>query len=112
MHTLVLKLLITAGTLMLVAYFIPGIAVLNFYHALIAAVVLGLLNVILKPLLVLLTLPVTLVTFGLFVFVINACVFLVADFFLSGFTVDGFIPALVGSLCVSVISTTLYKLLI
>ena len=111
MYSLALKLIITAGALLLVSEILPGISVENYYHALLAAVVLGLLNIFIKPILVILTLPVTIVTFGLFMFVINAIIFLLADFFLSGFTVVGFLPALIGSLFVSIVSTCVYKLL-
>jgi putative membrane protein len=111
MYSIALKLIITAGALLLVSEIIPGITVDNYYHALIAALVLGLLNIFIKPILVILTLPATLLTFGLFIFVINAGIFLLADFFLSGFAVDGFMPALIGSLIVSIVSTSVYTLL-
>jgi putative membrane protein len=111
MYNIILKLIITAGALLLVSELLPGIEVANFYHALIAAFVLGVLNIFLKPILVFLTLPATILTLGLFIFVINAFIFLTADAFLTGFSVDGFVPALLGSLFVSVVSTFLYKFL-
>ena len=74
------------------------------YAALIAAVVLGLLNLIVRPILFVLTLPITILTLGLFAFVINAALFFFAASFLDGFAVTGIIPALIGSLAVSVAS--------
>ena len=66
--------------------------------------ILGILNILVKPILVILTLPITIVTLGLFIFVINAFIFLFVASLIEGFTVDGFIPALIGSILVSVIS--------
>jgi putative membrane protein len=101
---IIIRILITAMALVLVANLIPGIEVENFYAAIIAALILGLLNIFVKPLLVLLTLPITILTLGLFMFVINAGLFLFASSFVKGFSVDGFLPALIGSLLVSIIS--------
>jgi putative membrane protein len=101
---IILNILITAVALLLVAELIPGIEVSNFYVAVIAALILGLLNLVVKPLLVILTLPITILTLGLFLFVINALLFLFAASFIDGFTVTGFIPALIGSLLVSLVS--------
>ena len=101
---IIFKILITAGALLLVSYFIPGITVASFYTAIIVALVLGLLNMFVKPLLVILTLPITLLTLGLFMFVINAGLFLFAASFVEGFEVTGFITALIGSFLVSVVS--------
>lgn len=101
---IILRVLVTALALVLAAELIPGIEVANLYIALIAAVILGLLNLIARPILVILTLPITLLTLGLFVFVINAALFLFAASFIDGFSVDGFIPALFGSILVSIVS--------
>lgn len=101
---LILNVLITAGALLLVAYLIPGIEVSNFYVAIIAALILGLLNLLVKPLLVILTLPITILTLGLFMFVINALLFMFAASFIEGFAVSGFLVAVVGSIIVSVVS--------
>lgn len=98
----VARLLLTTLLLLLVEHFVPGVAIEGFYHALIAAVVLGLLNAIVRPVLILLTLPISVVTLGLFIFVINAGLFMFAASFLEGFTVSGFWSALFGSLIVSV----------
>jgi putative membrane protein len=93
--------LLLAGALLLVAYLYPGVVVTSYGAALIAALVLGLLNTLLRPILVLLTLPVTVITLGLFLFVINALMFWAAASVLSGLTVTGFGAALIGSLIYS-----------
>lgn len=98
------KIIVTAFSLILVAEFIPGIEVDSLRAALIGALVLGIVNVILRPILVVLTLPVTIITLGLFIFVINALLFSFVASFIDGFTVDGFVPALLGSLVVSIVS--------
>jgi putative membrane protein len=103
--TLVLRVLFNALGLLLIANFIPGIIVADFYSAFVAAVVLGVLNAIVKPVLFLLTLPITLLTLGLFSLVINAGLFLFAASFLEGFAVASFWYALLGSLLMSIIST-------
>jgi putative membrane protein len=101
MVKLLVRWLLLAAALLLVAYLYPGVSVTSFGTAMIAALVLGLLNTVVRPLLVLLTLPVTLITLGLFLFVINALMFWAAASVLDGFTVNGFLAALVGSLIYS-----------
>ncbi len=98
---LIVRWLLLAAALLLVAYLYPGVAVASFGSAMIAAFVLGLLNTLLRPILVLLTLPVTLLTLGLFLFVINALMFWAAANILEGFSVTGFPAALIGSLIYS-----------
>lgn len=98
---LIVRWMLLAAALLLVAYLYPGVAVQSFGSALIAALVLGLLNTIVRPVLVLLTLPVTLLTLGLFLFVINALTFWMAASVLQGFYVTGFVAALIGSLIYS-----------
>lgn len=98
---LIVRWLLLAAALLLVAYLYGGVQVHSFTSAMVAALVLGLLNTLLRPLLVLLTLPVTLLTLGLFLFVINALMFYVAASILSGFNVAGFGAALIGSLLYS-----------
>ncbi|SDM06729.1 putative membrane protein [Oryzisolibacter propanilivorax] len=98
---LLLKWILSAVALLCVAYLYGGVEVRSFGAALGAAFVIGLLNVILRPILVLLTLPVTILTLGLFLFVINALMFWAASGLLSGFHVAGFGAALLGSLIYS-----------
>ncbi|MDP3231020.1 MAG: phage holin family protein [Acidovorax sp.] len=101
---ILIKWLLSAASLLFVAYVYSGVEVQSFTSALIAAFVIGLFNVVLRPVLVLLTLPVTIVTLGLFLFVINALMFWAAATVLDGFQVNGFVAALVGSLIYSVLS--------
>ena len=111
MLTLLLIWLLNAVALLAVAYLLPGIAVASFGSALIAALVLGLLNTIIKPILVFLTLPITILTLGLFLLVINALVFWFAGSILSGFKVNGFWWAMIGALLYTVISGLLSTVL-
>ena len=97
----ILKWLLSATALLAVAYLYEGVEVRSFGAALTAAFVIGLLNMLLRPLLVLLTLPVTVLTLGLFLFVINALMFWWAASLLNGFYVSGFGAALLGSLIYS-----------
>ena len=97
------KWLLSATALLAVAYLYSGVQVQSFASALIAAFVIGLFNAVLRPVLVILTLPVTIVTVGLFLFVINALMFWAAAGVLSGFHVAGFGAALLGSLIYSVL---------
>ncbi len=108
---LIFKLLISALALLGVAYLVPGVEVDSLYYALIVSLILGLLNLIVRPILFVLTLPVTILTLGLFIFVLNAFIFWFAASFLEGFHVTGFIPALIGSLLVSLASTVANKIL-
>ena len=100
---LLLKWLCSAAALLAVAYLYKGLVVTSFTCALIAAAVLGALNTVVSPILVLLTLPVTLVTLGLFLFVVNALMFWAAASLVSGLNVAGFGAALIGSLIYSVL---------
>lgn len=101
---MIIRLLFNALGLLLIAELISGITVVGLYPAIIAAVVLGILNLIIKPILLILTLPITIVTLGLFAFIINASLFLFAASFIEGFEVQNFWYALLGSLLMSVIS--------
>jgi putative membrane protein len=98
---IIARWLLLAAALLLVAQLYPGVRVASFGSALVAALILGLLNTLVRPLLVLLTLPVTLLTLGLFLFVINALMFWAAASLLAGFNVSGFGAALIGSLLYS-----------
>jgi len=108
---LILVWILNAVALLIVAYVLPGISVASFGAALIAALVLGLLNTLVKPFLVLLTLPITIVTLGLFLLVLNALVFWFAGSILKGFQVAGFWWALAGAVVYSLVSGLLSRLL-
>ncbi|WAI86287.1 MULTISPECIES: phage holin family protein [Achromobacter] len=108
---LILVWILNAVALLAVAYLLPGIVVASFGSALIAALVLGLVNMLVKPVLVLLTLPITIVTLGLFLIVINALLFWFVGSVLKGFQVNGFWWAVGGALLYSLISGLLTKLI-
>jgi putative membrane protein len=96
--------IVNAAALLLVAYLYPGVHVGSFIDALIAAIVLGLVNAIIRPLLIILTLPATILTLGLFLFVINALMFWLVAEVVHGFAVDGFMSALIGSILYSILT--------
>ncbi|HET6265586.1 MAG TPA: phage holin family protein [Usitatibacter sp.] len=104
MLSLLARWLLNAAALLLVAYLYPGVSVETFFAAMIAALVLGLINAVVRPILVLLTLPVTILTLGLFLFVINALLFWLVAEIVQGFRVTGFVDALVGSILYSLIT--------
>lgn len=106
---LVLHVLSVALALLVSAYIIPGIEVSSIYIAIIAALILGLLNLVIRPILFVLTLPLTIVTFGLFAVVLNALIFWFVASFIDGFTVTGFVPALLGSIVVAIASSLASK---
>jgi len=107
----IIRILLTAVAVILLAKFLPGVSVAGYGTAIIVALVLAILNLIVKPVLVLFTLPVTILTLGLFLLVINAVIILLADGFISGFGVDGFWVALIFSLLLSLFQSLLYSLL-
>ena len=111
MH-LVLVWLINTLSLIGVAYFVPGIAVDSFFTAAIAAMVLAFVNTLIRPVLILLTLPATILTLGLFIFVINGLLFWFVGSFIEGFVVQGFWAGVIGAIIYSVISWLLSGLLI
>ena len=101
---LILRWLISALALLALPYVMSGIEVKSFYIALIVAVILGFLNAVVRPILILLTLPVTVLTLGLFILVINALLFWFAASFVDGFQVSGFWVALFGAVVYSLIT--------
>lgn len=107
---LLIRWLINAGAILLVAWLLEGIDVTGPGAALVAALVLGLVNAVIRPVVLFLTMPIGCLTLGLFTFVVNALMFWLAASVVPGFEVDGFIPALVGSLLVSIVSTVATRL--
>ena len=105
-----IRLLITALAVILTSYLLPGVHVENFLSALVLSLLLALLNVTLKPILVIITIPVTFLTLGLFLLVINALMILLADAILPGFVVDGFWWALLFSIVLWIINSLLRSL--
>ncbi|MBS1533585.1 MAG: phage holin family protein [Bacteroidetes bacterium] len=106
----IVRIIITALLVMVIAHFMPGVSVASFTTSLIVALVLGLLNVFVKPLLILFTLPVTIFTFGLFLLVINALIILLCTKIVGGFTVESFWTAVLFSIILSVSQSIVYRL--
>jgi putative membrane protein len=104
-----LKILITTVNAFILAHILPGIKIESIFTAVILAVVLALLDAIVKPLLILLTLPATILTLGLFLFVINAIIILIADSFVNGFKVETFWHALLFSILLSFLNSFVHK---
>ena len=104
--------LLNALALLGVAYLVPDIHVSNFMSALIAAAVIGLANMLIKPILLILTLPVTIITLGLFIFVINGILFWIAGYFLQGFDVKSITAGIIGAIVYSIISWILSAVLV
>jgi putative membrane protein len=107
---ILIRILITSLAAFAAAYLLPGVHINQYTTAIILAIVLALLNVIIKPILIILTLPITVVTLGLFLLVINAVIILVAAHFIGGFRVEGFWWALFFSIVLSVITSFLNRL--
>lgn len=108
---IILRLLLSAIAVVVLSKILPNVSVDTYTTALIVAVALSLLNFIVKPILVVLTLPVTIITFGLFLLVINALIIKLADHFIDGFTVNGWLWALIFSLLLSLLQSILFSVL-
>ncbi|WP_149274781.1 phage holin family protein [Pareuzebyella sediminis] len=106
-----LRILLSALAVVVLSKILPHVSVDTYLTAIIVALVLSLLNFIVKPILIILTLPVTILTFGLFLLIINAIIILLADHLISGFTVDGIWWALLFSLLLSFLQSILFSLL-
>lgn len=105
----IMRIIVTSVVAFGLSYILKGIKMDSFWTAIILAVVLAVLNAILKPIIIILTFPITIVTFGLFLFVINAAMILLADNLIEGFKVEGFWWALLFSLLLSIVTSVLYK---
>ncbi len=106
-----LKIILSAIAVLVLAEILPGVGVDNYVSALIVAVVLVILNAFVKPVLVFLTLPATVITLGLFLLVINAAIILLADYFIAGFNVNGWLWALIFSVLLSIFQSILHSVL-
>ncbi len=109
MQKWILKVLVCSVNVFVLAYILPGISIVDFFTAIIVAVILSLLDAIVKPLLIILTLPATILTLGLFLFVINACIILLDDYFVHGFKVESFWHALLLSALLSFFNSIVHK---
>ena len=107
---ILINLVLSAVAVFIASYLLPGVHVANFTAALIAALVLGIVNAVLKPILLILTLPINLMTLGLFTFVINAVIILFAANIVPGFSVDGFLWALILSIVLAIINSVLHAI--
>jgi putative membrane protein len=103
-------LIVNALSIFIVSYLLSGIYVDSIWTALIVALILSILNVTLKPLLILLTIPITILTFGLFLIVVNVIILMTVDYLLAGFGIDGFFWAIIFSVLVSIVNSILYDL--
>lgn len=103
-----LKIILTAVAVVVLSKILPGVAVEGFVSAIIVAIVISLLRLIVKPILVILTLPITIITLGLFLLVINAFIIMLADYFISGFTVSSIWTALLFSVLLSIFQSILF----
>jgi putative membrane protein len=101
---------VTTIAILIAAYLLPGVAIRSLTAAIVAALVLGLINAIIKPVLVVLTLPLTIVTLGLFIFVLNALLVLLTSTIVPGFYVQNFWWALLFSLVFSIVSFVLHRI--
>jgi putative membrane protein len=110
MIQIIARWIINALSLYIVAQILPGIHLSDFGSALIAVLIIGLVNALIKPVLFLLTLPVTVITLGLFSFVLNALMLMLASSITPGFKIDGFGTALLGSILLSIVTTILQSL--
>ncbi|MBI2011132.1 phage holin family protein [Candidatus Daviesbacteria bacterium] len=108
---ILISLLLNAAALIVTAYIVPGFQVSDFTSAILAAIVLGVINTFIKPVLLVLTAPINLLTLGLFTFVVNAVVLWLVTLVVPGMTIDGFLPAILGAIVLSVVSTALSSLL-
>lgn len=104
---IILSLIGNAIALLVTTYFVPGVTINDYTTLFLAAISIGIVNAIIKPVLKLISLPITLVTFGVFALVVNAVCFLIAAYFVPGFEVDGFLTAIVGALVMSIASMTI-----
>jgi putative membrane protein len=107
MKLIIARILISAVVIVFLGWLLPGVVVASSWKAIVAALVLAIINTLIRPILILLTLPVTVVTLGLFLFVINACMVLLASNWVDGFQVNGFWWALLFSFLLSVLNSLL-----
>lgn len=108
---ILLSIVINTIALLVTAYFVPGFTIISWQAAVLAAIVYGVINAFIKPVLVILTLPITILTLGLFILVVNAVVLFITTYFVHGFTIDGWIPGIIGAIVLSLVSTILSSLL-
>jgi putative membrane protein len=109
MFDVIIRWILMALALLFVAWLVPGVSVDGFLSAFLAAIVIGAVNIFIKPILMILTAPINILTLGLFTFVINALMFLLVSHIVPGFETDGFLSALLGSIVLSFVSIFINK---
>ncbi len=107
---MIVNLLVNSLAVLVTAYILPGVKVDSYFTALVVAVILGIVNIVIKPILIIITLPITILTLGLFTFVINAFMIELVSAIVPGFTVSGFVTALMFSLVLSLINWFMHSL--
>lgn len=107
---LLITWLINSVTLLAATFIVPGFHVANFQTALLAAIVIGLINLFIRPFLLIITLPINLLTLGLFTFVVNAAVLFLASLIVTGLTIDNILSGILAAIVISVVSTILSHL--
>ncbi len=107
----IIKILLTAIAVFILANILPGVSIESYFISIVVAIVIGLLDSLVKPILIIFTIPITIVTLGLFLFIINAFIILIADYFIGGFRVSNIIWAVIFSILLSLLQSTLYKVL-
>jgi putative membrane protein len=105
----IIRVLLTAVLVLVIDYFMDDITVQSFTTSIIVAIVLGLLNIFVKPIIVFFTLPVTILTFGLFLLIINAIIVILCDKFVDGFVVNGFLSAIIFSVLLSISQSIVFS---
>jgi putative membrane protein len=111
MFAILINWIVSAMVIFSIAYVLPGVSVSDFTAAIVVALVLGIINALLKPILLLLTLPINILTLGLFTFVLNALLIILVANFVPGFSVDGFVWALVFGVILSIANATVNNFL-
>ncbi len=106
-----LRLVVMAGALLLIGRFVPGVSISSLYIAIIVAILWGIITLTIRPVLLLLTLPINILTLGLFTFVLNALLFWFLSSFIAGFSVAGFIPAIEATVLLSLVTWVLHIIL-
>ncbi len=110
MLNILIKWILNAVTLIVIAYIVPGFHISSFYTALILVILLGIINITIKPVLLILTLPINILTLGLFTFIINGLLLLFLSSIIKGFNIDGIWPAILASILISILNFFMHQI--
>jgi len=108
--TVIIRWVLFSLAILFTGWLLPGVSVENFQSAMLLSFIMALVNVFLKPFLLIITLPVNILTLGLFTFILNAFLFMIAGYFTPGVTIKGFLPAFLGSFVLAVLGSVIYKI--